>query len=163
MSTTVNKQMIKKMQDNFIPIRKIMGWRQQDLADKLGVSKQTINNIENNRQELNKAQYIAIRTIIRCEIDERPKEERDYLKGAMAAILGDFDDADEETKKTRDMAIMATGAAISGLAAVAATGAAMALGGGAFSSALLSLAKVALKQSKWLDKLDTPTEIDTNK
>ncbi len=152
----VNKKMLKKMQDNFIPIRKIMGWRQQDLADKLGVSKQTINNIENNRQELNKAQYIAIRMIIDCEIENRPKEERDYIKGAMAAILGDFDNADEETKQTRDLAIMATGAAISGLAAVAATGAALALGGVGKTGggALLSLAKIALKQSKWLQELD---------
>lgn len=154
----VNKQMIRKMQDNFIPIRKIMGWRQQDLADKLGVSKQTINNIENNRQELNKAQYIAIRMIIWCEIDERPEDEQDYLKGAIAAILGDFDDADEETKKTRDLAIMATGAALSGLVAVAATGVALAsAGGGAFNDALLKLSKIALKQSKWLEKLDDST------
>lgn len=154
--SNVNKQMVRKMQDNFIPIRKIMGWRQQDLADKLGVSKQTINNIENNRQELNKAQYIAIRMIIWCEIDERSEDEQVFLKGAIAAILGDFDDADEEIKKTRDLAIMFTGAFISGLAV--ATGAALAsMGEGAFNSALLKLSKMTLKQSKWLEKLDNST------
>lgn len=56
------------MQDNLCELRKISGWTAETLAGKLGVTKQTISNLENKKVKLSRAQYIAIRSVFECEV-----------------------------------------------------------------------------------------------
>ena len=46
MDTTKNE--IIKLQTHLLSIRKIAGWTAQELGQKIGVTKQTISNLENN-------------------------------------------------------------------------------------------------------------------
>ena len=56
------------MQDNLSDLRKIAGWTAEVLAGKLGITKQTISNIENQKVKISTIQYIAIRSVLECEI-----------------------------------------------------------------------------------------------
>lgn len=59
---------IQIMQDNLCELRKIAGWTAEVLSEKLGVTKQTISNLENKKVKLSRIQYIAIRAIFECEM-----------------------------------------------------------------------------------------------
>ena len=71
MSVDMNMQM-QIMQDNLCDLRKIAGWTAETLAGKLGVTKQTISNLENQKVKLSRIQYIAIRAVFECEIAANP-------------------------------------------------------------------------------------------
>lgn len=62
------KTEIQIMQDNLCELRKIAGWTAETLAGKLGVTKQTISNLENQKVKLSRVQYIAIRSVFECEV-----------------------------------------------------------------------------------------------
>lgn len=53
---------IKLMQENLKQLREIAKWSVQDFADILGVTRQTINNLETKKTEMTKLQYLAIRS-----------------------------------------------------------------------------------------------------
>ena len=44
--------------------RKLAGWTSEELGKKVGVTKQTISNLETGRSQMTKMQYIAIRTVL---------------------------------------------------------------------------------------------------
>lgn len=71
MSANMNRQ-IQIMQDNLCDLRKIAGWTAETLARKLGITKQTISNLENQKVKLSRIQYIAIRSVFECEIASNP-------------------------------------------------------------------------------------------
>ena len=71
MSANMNIQ-IQIMQDNLCDLRKIAGWTAETLAGKLGITKQTISNLENQKVKLSRIQYIAIRAIFECETASNP-------------------------------------------------------------------------------------------
>ena len=71
MSANINVQ-IQIMQDNLCDLRKIAGWTAETLAGKLGITKQTISNLENQKVKLSRIQYIAIRAVFECEIASNP-------------------------------------------------------------------------------------------
>lgn len=62
---------IQIMQDNLCELRKIAGWTAETLAGKLGITKQTISNLENQKVKLSRVQYIAIRSVFECEVAMR--------------------------------------------------------------------------------------------
>ena len=62
---------IRLMQENLAALRAHAGWTAQRLADEIGVSKQTISNIETRKSNLTKTQYLAMRTVFNFEILER--------------------------------------------------------------------------------------------
>lgn len=62
------EQQIKRLQVNLLSIRKIAGWTAQDLGDRIGVTKQTISNLETGKARLTQTQYIAIRAVLDYEI-----------------------------------------------------------------------------------------------
>lgn len=64
----MQQQEIKRLQENLGTIRKIAGWTTQDLGERIGVTKQTISNLENKKTDMTLTQYIAIRTILDYEI-----------------------------------------------------------------------------------------------
>jgi len=63
---------IIKLQNNLLLIRNAGGWTAEEFGDKLGVTKQTISNLENKKTEMTKIQYIAIRAVLDYEMEENP-------------------------------------------------------------------------------------------
>ena len=65
---------IAKLQDNLLLIRKAGGWSAEEFGDMIGVTKQTISNLENKKTLMSKTQYIAIRAVLDYEMAERPDD-----------------------------------------------------------------------------------------
>ena len=55
-------------------IRKAAGWTAEDLGEKIGVTKQTISNIETGKSKLSKTQYLAIQMVISQKIATTPND-----------------------------------------------------------------------------------------
>lgn len=74
----------------YLPIlRKINGWTTEELGKRIGVTKQTISNLENRKVVMTKTQYLALRTVFEYEI--RVIDENMVLKRVMAILF--YDDA----------------------------------------------------------------------
>lgn len=65
---------IKKLQDNLMLIRNSGGWSAEEFGNMIGVTKQTIRNLEIGKTDMSKTQYIAIRAILDYELAERPDD-----------------------------------------------------------------------------------------
>lgn len=65
---------IVRMQDNLLLLRRTVGWTAEEFGEKIGVTRQTINNIESGRNKLTKTQYIAMRSVLDAEMARAPKE-----------------------------------------------------------------------------------------
>ena len=103
---------IKKLQVNLSSIRKIAGWTAQDLGKKIGVTKQTISNLENQKTEMTLTQYIAIRTVIDYEIENNKSNE--VLPQVVHILLDVPDDeisADDRTKIAQAVTTLALASA----------------------------------------------------
>ena len=67
----ITKAKIRNLQNYLPAIRKLFGWPTAVLADKIGVSKQTISNLENKKTKMSKTQYIAVKAVMEYEIRNR--------------------------------------------------------------------------------------------
>ncbi len=85
---------IERLQDNLLIIRRMLGWRAEELGNRIGVTRQTINNLEFKRNKLTKTQYIAIRAILDKEIANFPDDTR-----ALVYLLDFFVDNPEKYKE----------------------------------------------------------------
>lgn len=65
------KKEIEALQRNLSTLRKIAEMTSAELGKKIGVTKQTISNLENNKTPMSLTQYIAIRTIFDCEMQQK--------------------------------------------------------------------------------------------
>ena len=65
---------IGRMQQNLLLIRRTVGWTASEFGEKIGVTRQTINNIESGRNKLTKTQYIAMRSVLDAEIIRSPQD-----------------------------------------------------------------------------------------
>ena len=70
---------IIRMQNNLLLIRRTVGWTAEEFGEKIGVTRQTINNIESGRNKLTKTQYIAMRSVLDAEMAQAP-EDTEMLK-----------------------------------------------------------------------------------
>lgn len=102
------EQQIKRLQEHLHSIRKIAGWTAEDLGNRIGVTKQTISNIENKKVRLTQTQYIAIRSVLEYEIKENP--ENIVLQQVITLLLDNenCDSAKEEEIKKAVETIAAT-------------------------------------------------------
>lgn len=66
---------INRLQQNLSSIRKIAGWSAETLGNKIGVTKQTISNLENKKTPMTFTQYIAIRAVLDAEIETNKDNE----------------------------------------------------------------------------------------
>ncbi|MBT1181896.1 helix-turn-helix transcriptional regulator [Bifidobacterium sp. CP2] len=66
----VERRWIDRFQENLSIVRKVAGWTTQELADEVGVTRQTIWNLEHGRTPMSKLQYLALRTVFNVEIAE---------------------------------------------------------------------------------------------
>ena len=123
-----SERAISLLQDNLSVIRKVAGWTTEDMGCRIGVTKQTISNIENKKTKLTLTQYIAIRAVLDYEIQSNT--ENVALAQVVDVLLnkdGAFSDEDE--KKISDAVEIISSAAVGGAGtAVLATTAAALLG-----------------------------------
>lgn len=103
---------IKLLQENLQTIRKLIGWTIDDLGEKIGVSKQTISNLENANTKMSLTQYIAIRAVLDYEVQEHP--ENDVLPKAIHLLLDEENNLSQEEYMQVKEAISTVAAAASG-------------------------------------------------
>lgn len=82
------------LQNNLKAIREILNWTSSDLSNLIGVTKQTISNIETQKSRLTKLHYIALRTVIDFEIENLKKIDRDRADRA-EMLLNFFDESEK--------------------------------------------------------------------
>ena len=122
---------IAKLQNNLLLIRKASGWSAEEFGDMIGVTKQTISNLENKKTVMSKTQYIAIRAVLDYEIAERPDDK--VLISTVNLCINSNKLSDAEIKKAQAFVEGATktgldnAAMIGGLAALIGTAAAEAI------------------------------------
>lgn len=87
---------IIRMQKNLLLIRRAVGWTAEEFGEKIGVTRQTINNIESGRNKLTKTQYIAMRSVLDAEMVQKP-EDTEMLK----VLLDMFVDHPENYSKEK--------------------------------------------------------------
>lgn len=115
----MEEKMIRKLQENLHTIRRLLGWTTQDMGDLLGITKQTISNLENMKTLMTKIQYIAIRTIIADEIANKPEEERKFLTEFVSILLDNNSDIPESRRKAVVENLELMTAAVTGGASIA--------------------------------------------
>ena len=95
----------ERFQDNLLLIRRILGWTAEEFGERIGVTRQTINNLEakpkdgKRRATLNKTQYIAMRAVIDAEMAES-SEDFEMLKLILDAFVDNPDKYTEKDKNT---------------------------------------------------------------
>lgn len=65
---------IKHLQKVLLLVRRLVGWTAEEFGERIGVTRQTINNLESGRNSLMKTQYIAMRSVLDAEIAKYPDE-----------------------------------------------------------------------------------------
>lgn len=100
----------KQLQDNLPLIRQVGGWKTEEFGNMIGVTKQTISNIENNKTDLTKIQYIAIRAVLDYEM-----KSNDILANIVTLLLDTENLSPEDETKIKNAAVFVSGAKKNGL------------------------------------------------
>lgn len=110
---------IIRFQDYLRLIRRTVGWTAEEFGDKIGVTRQTINNLEKNNRDkfkLNKTQYIAMRSVLDAEIARCP-EETEVLRLILDMLIDHPENyAEEERRTLQEKANMITPSILAGTA-----------------------------------------------
>ena len=101
---------ITKLQHNLSSLRKLAGWTAEDLGNKVGVTKQTVSNLENFRTSMTKLQYIAIRAILDYEAQRNQN-----LARALHLVLDDKDATREEHNANEEKVKAVAAATVAGV------------------------------------------------
>lgn len=80
---------INRLQQNLSSIRKIAGWSAETLGNKIGVTKQTISNLENKKTPMTFTQYIAIRAVLDAETETN--KDNEALPKVISILLDSVD------------------------------------------------------------------------
>lgn len=146
-------QEIRILQNNLKTIRTILNWTLEELADKIGVTKQTISNLENIKTEMTKMQYIAIRTILDYEVATVEKD------NGLAEVLTLLFDDEKQLKelisenKRSDAAKVIASATSSGVATSVIFPALLPLIGTVAVGILTSSPRTKVKVGHWIKNL----------
>lgn len=87
----LQQKMIQTLQLYLKPVRQILGFGVQEFADLLGLTRQTINNLETQKNRMSPIQYIAISSLIDYFTDKRPE----LLPSLQSLLRFKFDETDE--------------------------------------------------------------------
>ena len=90
---------IKNLQYNLQLIRQAGGWSAEEFGEMIGVTKQTIRNLEKKTTEMSKTQYIAIRAVLDYEIADRPDDK--VLATTVNLCLNSEDLSEQDKKKAQ--------------------------------------------------------------
>lgn len=116
-----------RLQENLKILRMLAGWSLEDLADRLGCTKQSISLLEKKKNEMSFIQCIAIRTVLEMEAEELEKKasktknaelhaKSKQLKNAIIILLDTPED--QVSKETRAALEAAARAAKGGVSRV---------------------------------------------
>ena len=96
----ITDEEIKRLDEILLLVRGAVGWTAQEFGDRIGVTRQTINNLETHRRNchLTKIQYIAIRSVLDEEMEKHPKDTE-----MLRVILDAFVDHPEKYKDEERM------------------------------------------------------------
>lgn len=67
---------LETFRKNLVNIRHILGIPAKELGDRIGVTRQTINNIESGRNQLNLTQFLAIKYVFEHELEVTDAQEK---------------------------------------------------------------------------------------
>lgn len=91
---------IAKLQRNLSLIRNAGGWTMEQFGDMIGVTKQTISNLEKDfdgKPTMSKTQYIAIRAVLDYEINANP--DNTLLRSTVNLCLNKDDNLSKEDRE----------------------------------------------------------------
>ena len=149
------KFMIQRLQENLSTLRKIGGWTTQDLGEKIGVTKQTISNLENKKSTMTKLQYIGLRSVLDREATFDTANAK-LLKEAMDILLDAELSSEEqghyEEKMKLAAAAISGGATVSSVAKNVVTSETIAVANGP-ALGVISGVSLAAGTVGWLNKL----------
>ena len=167
---------IYRMQKYLLLIRRAVGWTAVEFGEKIGVTRQTINNIESGRNKLTKTQYIAMRSVLDAEIIKNPEETE--MLNVLLDMLVDHPEkySEEQVKQAVDQANLLSPSILAGSATRATVskewmkvaGIAAAAGVGAFAGPLIGIIPAAFAagaagaaigakgKGSWMDKIIKP-------
>ena len=94
----INEEAMQRFEDNFLLIRKAVGWSAEEFADRIGATRQAINNIENKKNRLSKIMYSAMRYALDDEISSHP-EETEMVKVILDAFVDNPEKYTDEQKE----------------------------------------------------------------
>lgn len=147
-----SERAISLLQENLSVIRKVAGWTTEDMGSRIGVTKQTISNIETKKTKLTLTQYIAIRAVLDYEIQSNPDNKA--LAQVVDVLLNkDGEFSDEEEKKISDAVEIISAAAVGGAGTAVLAGTAAALLGAITPIVGAAIAGSAIWMPKVLDKM----------
>ena len=89
---------IERLQKYLLLVRRIVGWSAEEFGERIGVTRQTINNIEAGRNKLTKTQYIAMRSVLDAEIAAYP-EETEILRLILDVLVDNPEKYKEEDRE----------------------------------------------------------------
>ena len=141
---------IERLQNSLALIRKAGGWSAEEFGDMIGVTKQTISNLENKKTSMSKTQYIAIRAVLDYEISERKDDMT--LASTVNVCLNSEDLSADDLKKAQ---AFVDGATRTGLDKAAMVGGLGALIGVVAAEAILTplAAPVLAGSTMWIAKI----------
>lgn len=70
----INEESIDRLGSVLGLARQSLGWSTERLASEIGVTRQTVNNLESGRGKLSKTQYMALRCLFDDEMETHPDE-----------------------------------------------------------------------------------------
>lgn len=106
------RQQIELLQDNLGTFRRLAGWSMEQLADRIGFSKQTASNLENKKTEMTLTQYIAIRAVL--DYETQINEDNIALKCAISVLLNENRKYSPEEQKSCAAILAVAAAALAG-------------------------------------------------
>ena len=114
-----NDREIEELQNNLETLRKLFGWTAEQLGDRLGITKQSVLNLEKgpNRGgvKMSKIQYIAIRAIFEAEANSRKGEEKENLLTVLGLVFNNNPEITSEQRQSAlDTAKVVSSATVSG-------------------------------------------------
>ena len=106
----INEEGIERLNAVLGLARQSLGWSTERLASEIGVTRQTINNLESGRGRLPKTQYMALRCLFDDEMENHP-DETEMLATLLEVFVDhpeNYDD-DKRTSIRESIALLAPG------------------------------------------------------
>lgn len=148
MMNDYTRKQIDRLQDNLFSIRKAGGWTAAEFGDMIGVTKQTVRNLENHTTSMTKTQYIATRAVLDYEAKANPDNE------VLSRVVNYLLDADQLTsadeEKIKSAVAYVSGAKNAGIEKSVILNGVIALVGAAAAALLTSS---SLSSNSWYDKI----------
>ena len=95
------EELAVRLQSNLLLIRRSLGWSAADLGERVGVTRQTINNLESKSSgnyKMTKPLYLAIRSVLKEEIEKDPQRTTG-LQAILEMMVDNPGDYKEESKE----------------------------------------------------------------